>query len=384
MPELGECSPDRLRARTSEKWSAYEPGVLPAFIAEMDFDVAVPIRRAVSRAVEMSDFGYPHPTGLGDAFARFAGSRWGWPVEPTRVHASADVMTGVATMMAALTPHGSGVVVNPPVYPPFFFRTEQTDRRVVTVPLAGRDLDLEGLDRALGDPGVSAYLLCSPHNPLGRVWSREELLAVAQLCWRHEVLLLVDEIHAPLVLEGATFVPFASLDHPMVERSVVFHSASKGWNIPGVKCGLIVAGSEKMSGVVNERWEALFPSHLGVVATEAAFAEESEPWLDEVLGQLDSNRQALRRLLPAALPGVSYCEPEASFLVWLDCSRLGLGDDPAAAFLEQGRVALSSGLGFGDQGVGHARLNMGTSPQLLEEIVRRLALALPAGETEVR
>ncbi len=384
MPELGECSPARLRARTSEKWSAYEAGVLPAFIAEMDFDVAAPIRQAVARAVAMSDFGYPHPTHLGDAFARFAGSRWGWQVEPARVHASADVMTGVATMMAALTPHGSGVVVNPPVYPPFFFRTEQTDRRVVPVPLAGRDLDFEGLDRALGDPGVSAYLLCSPHTPLGRVWSREELLAVAELCWRHEVVLLVDEIHAPLVLEGATFVPFASLDHPMVERSVVFHSASKGWNIPGVKCGLIVAGSEELSGVVNERWEALFPSHLGVVATEAAYSAQSEPWLDEVLGQLDSNRRALGRLLPAALPGIAYCEPEASFLVWLDCRRLGLGDDPAAAFLEQGRVALSSGLGFGDQGRGHARLNMGTSAELLEEIVRRLSLALPAAETALR
>ena len=352
----------------------------------MDFDVAAPIREAIASAVARSDLGYPYPAGLGPAFAGFAGNAWGWSVDPRRVHASADVMTGVATLIGACTPHGSGVVVNPPVYPPFFFRTEQANRRVVPVPLAGTELDLDALDAALSAPDVHAYLLCSPHNPLGRVWSREHLLAVADICWRREALLLVDEIHSPLVLDGAEFVPFLSLDHPMTERAVVFHSASKGWNIPGVKCGLIVTGSAALSAIVEERWEAIFPSQLGVVATEAAFADAgSQAWLGAVVAQLEENRSLLGSLLESSVPGVGWTRPEASYLVWLDCSALGLGEDPAATFLERGRIALSPGPGFGDPGRFHARLNMGTSPELLAEIVRRMGTALstqPAGTSQ--
>jgi cystathionine beta-lyase len=377
VPDLGACSLEALRARTSEKWSTHPADVLPAFIAEMDFDVADTIRQSIVAAVHRSDLGYPYPTGLGAAFAGFAGSWWGWDVDAARVHAAPDVMTGVATMLAACTPAGSGVVINPPVYPPFFFRLEQSERLVVPVPLKGTDLDLDAVDAALAAPDVSAYLLCSPHNPLGRVWRREELLAVAEMCWQRQVLLLVDEIHSPLVMEGAEFVPFLSLDHPMVERSVVFHSASKGWNVPGLKCGLVVTGSAALSRVVEERWEALFPSQLGVVGTEAAYGQpEAHAWLRSVVAQLEANRTSLGRLLAAALPDVGFTRPEASFLVWLDCRALGFGDDPAATFLERGRVALSPGPAFGEAGRGHARLNMGTSSAILEEIVGRLGAAV--------
>ncbi|HLI44492.1 MAG TPA: aminotransferase class I/II-fold pyridoxal phosphate-dependent enzyme [Acidimicrobiales bacterium] len=391
MPEIGECSPDVLRRRTSEKWAAHPPDVVPAFIAEMDFDVAEPIRRAAAAVIERSDLGYPHPAALGDAFASFARAWWEWEVEPGRVHAVADVMTGVAVVLGACTPPGSGVVINPPVYPPFFFRVEHAERRLVPVPLRedtpGRHLlDLEALEAALADPSVAAYLLCSPHNPLGRVWSRRELLDVAEVCARHDVLVLVDEIHAPLVMEGAEFVPFLSLDHPATKRAVVFQSASKGWNIPGLKCGLAVAGSAELSAVINGRWEALFPSQPGVAGTVAAYTHpEAHAWLRAVVGQLAENRRLLASLLPEAVPGIRAVRPEASYLVWLDFGGVGgtggagLGDDPAAVLLERGRVALTSGLGFGEPGRGHARLNMGTSPELLEEIVRRVALGAAAG-----
>lgn len=344
----------------------------------MDFDVAEPIKKAVHDAVALGDFGYPN-VSLGEPFSRFAASRWGWKFDEARVHVSCDVMTGVAEVLAACTRPGAGVVINPPVYPPFFFRTSQSGRHPVEVPLSGLSLDLESLEAALSQPEVEAYLLCSPHNPLGRVWTREELTAVADACLRHGVHLLVDEIHAPLVMSGAEFVPFLSLDHEMSERSVVFHSASKGWNIPGAKCGMIVTGSKALSELVEQRWEALFPSHLGVLATEAALSE-AESWLDEVLVQLEANRAALPELAARHLPGVSFVEPQASFLVWLDCRAHHevLGDDPAAAFLERGRVALSSGLGFGAQGTGHARLNVGTSTELLEEILARLGSVLRA------
>ncbi|MGH3228911.1 MAG: aminotransferase class I/II-fold pyridoxal phosphate-dependent enzyme, partial [Streptosporangiaceae bacterium] len=188
-------------------------------------------------------------------------------------------------------------------------------------------------------------------------------------------ILLIDEIHAPLVLPGAHHVAFGSLDHAMTARSVTFTSASKAWNIPGLKCGVAVAGSPELAAPLSERWDALLAGQVGVLASVAAFTE-SLPWLDALLGQLDENRSLLSRLLAEHLPDVRYVRPEASFLAWLDCRGLGLGDDPARAFLDCGKVALSPGPDFGTQGHGFARLNIGTSPELMAEAVRRMAAAV--------
>jgi cystathionine beta-lyase len=263
---------------------------------------------------------------------------------------------------------------------------------VVEAPLHRRDdggyeLDAEALDRALSQDGVSAYILCSPHNPVGRVWTAQELTTVADICHAHGVLVLADEIHAPLVLPGAAQVPFLSLDHPATARAIAFTSASKGWNIPGLKCGLAVAGSPELAAVLAERWEVLLPGLLGVHASVAAF-EQATGWLDAVLAQLDRNRGLLAKLLAEHLPQIRYRPPEASFLAWLDCRELGgalsgspgssLGDkdDPAAGFLERGRVALASGSDFGAPGRGFARLNIGTTEPLLAEAVRRMTAAM--------
>lgn len=376
---LGDCALEDLRRRKSFKWRAFPGDVLPAFVAEMDFDFAEPIKNAIREALDTNDCGYPDKGELGDAFAGYASARLGWAADPAMVVPIPDVMTGIVEALTALTPPGSAVALSPPVYPPFFFRLRLADRRLAQAPLRndnGRyDLDLDALDRTLAADDVRAYLLCSPHNPVGRVWSRDQLLAVADLCARHDVPLLVDEIHAPLVLPGASFVPFLSLDHPITERTIVFTSATKGWNIPGVKCGVAVAGSPALAATLEERWDALLAAQLGVVASAAAFTS-ARPWLDAMLGQIDHNRTLLTRLLAESLPGVGYVPPEASFLTWLDCRRLSLGDDPAAAFLERGRVALSPGPDFGDQGRGYARLNIGTSPALIGEAVKRMAAAV--------
>jgi cysteine-S-conjugate beta-lyase len=376
-PLLGSCSLETLRRRKSFKWRTYPDDVLPAFVAEMDFDLAEPIKEAIRAAVAISDTGYALKGELGEAFAAYASERLRWSPDPARVFAIPDVMTGIAEMIMAVTPPGSGIVINPPVYAPFFFRIGFTGRHVVEAPLlrgadGSYDLDFEALDRALDDDGVSAYLLCSPHNPLGRVWSREQLVTVAGLCVVHGKFLLVDEIHAPLVLSGAEQVSFLSLDHEVTQRTIAFASASKGWNIPGLKCGIAIAGSDEIAGLLAHRWEALLAGHLGVLASVAAFGE-SLPWLDAALAQFNENRGYLSRLLSEHLPGVKYVPPEASFLAWLDCAPLGLGDDPAAAFLARGRVALAPGPDFGTQGKGFARLNMGTSPALMLEAVRRMA-----------
>jgi cystathionine beta-lyase len=379
---LGSCSLAALRRRTSLKWRTYPQDVLPAFVAEMDFDIAEPIKEAVRAALAIGDCGYAHKGPLGEAFAAFAAQRLRWSPEESRVFAIPDVMTGIAEVIMAITPPGSGVVINTPVYAPFSLRIGFAGRRVIEAPLRllddGRyELDPEALDRTLAQDGVGCYLLCSPHNPVGRVWSREQLLTVADICQRHDAALLVDEIHAPLVLPGAQQVPFLSLDHEMTERAFVFTSATKGWNIPGLKCGVAVAGSDRGAALLDERWDALLAAHLGVLGSIAAFTK-SLPWLDAVLGQLAENRQRLSRLLSEHLPSVGYVQPEASFLAWLDCRDLGLGDDPAAEFLNRGRVALSAGADFGTQGTGYARLNMGTSPALITEAVLRMARSVPA------
>jgi cystathionine beta-lyase len=377
---LGECALDDLRQRRSHKWREYPADVLPAFVAEMDFDIAQPIKDAVASAMNAGDCGYPDKGELGDAFAAFAADRLGWTVDPALVLPIPDVMTGICEVLMGRTPHGSGVVINPPVYPPFHFRLTLMGRRLVEAPLrrgadGGYDLDLDAVDQALAADDVSAYLLCSPHNPVGRVWSRDQLLAIADICARRGATLVVDEIHAPLVLPGARHVPFLSLDHEFAERAIVLTSASKGWNVPGLKCGIAVAGNQAGAGLLAERWDALLASHLGVLATVAALTS-ARPWLDAMLAQLDENRFLLRRLLAESLPAVGYVPPEASFLAWLDCRQLGLGDDPAAAFLDRGKVALSPGPSFGDAGRGYARLNMGTSPALVAEAVKRLGAAV--------
>jgi len=381
-PLLGTCSLAELRQRKSVKWATYPPDVLPAFVAEMDFALAEPITRAVTAALARGDTGYAHMGQLGEAFAQFASDRLGWQPDPARMFSIPDVMTGLAEVIEGITPPGAGIIVNPPIYPPFRFRFGFYGRHIIDAPLA-RDpagryrLDPDAIEAALARPDAAVYLLCSPHNPAGNVWPRADLEMVADACQRHKVALLVDEIHAPLVLRDARFVPFLSLDHELTraDSTFVFTSASKGWNIPGLKCGLAVAGSAAGATLLQQRWEALLASHLGILASVAAFTE-GLPWLDAALAQLDQNRVLLTRQLAEHLPGVGYAPPQASFLAWLDCRALGLGDDPAEVFREKGKVALSRGPDFGPQGRGFARLNMGTSPELIEEAVRRMASAL--------
>jgi cystathionine beta-lyase len=354
--------------------------VLPAFVAEMDFDLAEPVTQAVIAAMQRGDAGYGYKGALGEAYAGFAAERLGWRPDPDRVFAIPDVMTGLAEVISAITPPGCGIVINPPVYPPFWFRFGFSGRRIIEAPMTrsadGRyDLDPAAIDAALSEPGAAAYLLCSPHNPTGNVWSADQLAMVADLCQQHGAVLLVDEIHAPLVLAGARYTPFLSIDHEMTERAYTFSSASKGWTIPGLKCGVAVTGSGEGCKLLAERWEALLPGNLGVLASVAAFTG-GLPWLDALLGQLAENRALAGRLLAEHLPQAGYAPPQASFLAWVDCRRLGLGDDPAAAFLERGRVALTPGPAFGGQGKGFARLNMGTSPELLTEAILRMASAV--------
>ncbi|MGW3986382.1 MalY/PatB family protein [Streptomyces sp. NPDC004830] len=370
---------DRLRLRTSIKWRAYPEDVLPVWVAEMDVPPAEAVIRAVTRAMELGDTGYPAGTGYAEALAAFAAKRWDWDglaVERTAI--VPDVMLGVVEMLKLVTGPGDAVVVNPPVYPPFFHFVSHLDRRVVEAPLGpdGRldpDALRETFRRAVGAGRRAAYLLCSPHNPTGTVHTKDELSAVAQLAERYGVRVVADEIHAPLVLGDTPFVPYLSV--PGAERGLSLMSASKAWHLAGLKAALAIAGPGAADDLARMPEEVGHgPSHVGILAHTAAL-RDGTAWLDALLTGLDHNRRLLAGLLAEHLPQVRHRPPEATYLAWLDCRALGLGDDPAEVFLRRGRVALTSGVPFGTGGAGHARFNLAASAQVITEAVRRMATA---------
>ncbi|WP_310962890.1 MalY/PatB family protein [Nocardioides terrisoli] len=376
-PILGE-SLDRVRStRSSVKWRRYDPDVLPMWVAEMDARPCPVVVDAVTAAVARGDTGYGWAPPYAEAMAGFARRRWDWEIDPSTTFTVVDVMVGVAELLRLATEPGGPVVVSTPCYNAFFGFLDHLGRTPVAAPLttAGR-LDLDELDRAFSAVAGSraAYLLCNPHNPTGTVPTREELTVVAELARRHQVTVISDEIHAPLVHPGGVFTPYLTV--PGSETAVTVLSASKAWNVAALKCALVAPG-EAARPLVSGLHEVLTHavSHLGLIGQAAALTE-GEPWLDQLVGELASNAVTLRSLLAEALPEVSFAAPEATFFAWLDCRRLG--EDPAGVFLERGRVALTPGEEYaGDPGF--ARLNFATSPRVLAEGVRRMAAAVAGG-----
>ncbi|MEU1178103.1 aminotransferase class I/II-fold pyridoxal phosphate-dependent enzyme [Streptomyces sp. NPDC005820] len=281
---------------------------------------------------------------------------------------------GIVEILDVISSPADAVVINCPVYAPFYHFVEHTGRRIVEAPL-GDDhrIDFtaleEAFERAAQHGPRPVHLLCSPHNPTGTVHTADELAAVAALAARHGVRVVSDEIHAPLVLPGAEFVPYLSV--PGAESGMALMSASKAWNLAGLKAAVALAGPSAADDLARiPAWVQEGPSHLGVIAHTAAL-RDGTPWLDELLNGLAANR----RLLTEHLPDIRYRPGEGTYLAWLDCRALDLGHDPATVFLEHGRVALNSGPTFGTGGTGHARLNLATSPELLTEAVRRMTAA---------
>ena len=374
---------DSLHRRTSEKWAKYPPEVLPAWVAEMDFPLAPAIRRAVAEALENDDCGYAWASGLGEAFAEFAREHFGWHVEADRIFPITDVMGGIALLLAQFTPRGSGVVINPPVYPPFFEVLRDIERQVVEVPLRYTEsmweLDFDALERAFAH-GARAYLLCSPQNPMGRLWSENDLRRVLELAAAYDVVVVTDEIHAAMEASGVASTPILKLAGED-DRVFTVTSASKSWNIPGLKCAVVVAGSASTGDALHRHWkhsptETLSRvGHWGAIATAAAF-RDGRPWLEALRAHLDRMRLLFRTLADVMLPGARFVTPQAGYLVWLDCSSMQLGDNPARVFLKRGLVALSPGIEFGSQYGQFARVNIGTSSAIVTQIVERMAHAL--------
>jgi cystathionine beta-lyase len=374
-----------LRHRRSAKWRTYPADVLPLTVAEMDFALAPAVADALHAAIGRSDTGYAVATpGLGRALAGFAGRRWDWDLDPDGVTAVTDVGVGLVELLRVLAGDGGDVVISPPVYPPFFHWAPEAGARVVEVPLTneagGWRLDLAGLEQAFARR-PAAYVLCNPHNPVGRVHRPDELGTLVALAAEHGVTIVSDEIHAPLVLRGAAFTPLLSVPGAP-EVAVSLLSASKAWNLAGLKCAAIVSASPTMAAVVDR----LPPDargrtgHLGVMATVAAL-EDTSSWLDQLLETLHRRRGQLGALLAECLPAVRWDPPEGTYLAWLDCRALGGAGEPGQVFLDNGGVALEPGLRFGPASSGWVRLNFATGAEILDEAVGRMAAAVGASGT---
>ncbi|MGC5222967.1 MalY/PatB family protein [Micromonospora sp. DT81.3] len=369
---------ERLRERTSEKWREYDADVLPMFVAETDFPLAPAISSALHRAIDLGDTGYTASRNpLAGAYAEFAQRRYGWTVDPAMVRSTADVSLGIVEILRRITNRGDRVVVTPPVYPPFYDLIEEAGAVDERVPLlrtaTGWELDLDGIEAAFA-AGARAFLLCNPHNPTGTVHSRESLAALARLAARFGVRVVSDEIHAPLTQPGVPFTPFLDAAPEAREIGFAVASASKAFNLAGLKCAVMVTAGERPGRIVRGmpvevEWRT---SQLGMLASVAALSPESDAWLDGLLMTLDQNRRLLADLLAEHLPGARYIAPDAGYLAWVDLTALGWGRNPAKRILRDAKVAFHFGPAFGEEGVGHVRINFGCSPEVLREAMERV------------
>ncbi len=373
---------EQLRGVGGLKWSKF-PDAIGAFVAEMDFGTAPPVTQALHEAVDVGLFGYlPEAmvTRMATAWCGWARDRYGWEVPVEHVRPLADVMAGMQATVEHFSQPGSPVILPTPAYMPFLTVPPAIGREVIQVPMATDGsryvYDLDALAAAYR-AGGHLLVLCNPHNPIGRVLQREEMQAVAEVVDRYGGRVFSDEIHAPLVYDGHRHVPYASVSDVAAAHTVTAVSASKAWNLPGLKCAQLVLSNDADAakwaevGFIAEHGAA----NLGVVANIAAY-ESGGPWLYDVVDYLDGNRRLLKDLLAEHLPEIGYTEPEGTYLAWLDCRELGLGDGPAAFFLEHAGVALTDGPECGVAGAGFARYNFATPRPILEETVARMARAV--------
>ena len=369
---------EALRSKDGAKWQSRRADY-SAWVADMDFPVAPAITEAMRDVIDRNSFGYPNwggPYALSPAAKLFAArmaDRFGWEVRRDRVRDMIDVLQGVRATVLHMSERGDGVVLHMPAYHPFLDTIVAMDRRLVPVLRRDGVFDYDALEVELAASGASTWILCNPHNPLGYVFELAELERIAEIAERFDLTVISDEIHADLTMPGHTHIPFESLGPQASGRAVTLASASKAFNLAGLRWAVMHTGSDRMQAVLDS-----LPGHylgapnlMAVTATVAAWTH-GDAWLAAVIEVIDENRRALPELLARHLPGVVYDPPQATYLTWLDCTALGLGPNPAEVFLERG-VALSAGPEFGPQGVGHARLNIATSPSVLTVMIEAMA-----------
>ena len=384
------------RGTNSYKWDTpAEEGVLPMWVADMDFRTAPAITEALQRRVAHGVFGYTRvPDAYYEAVTGWFARRHGWSFDPAWIIYTSGVVPAVSAIIKAMTRPGDTVIVQTPAYNCFYSSIRNNGCLLGSNRLledGGRyTVDYEGLERLAADPRATVLLLCNPHNPTGRVWTRDELRRIGDICLRHGVFVIADEIHGELTYEGHDYTPFASLGDDLLQGSATCLSPSKAFNIAGLQIANIVAADgevrRRIDRAINDN-EVCDVNPFGVLATIAAY-NEGAPWLDELRQYLWGNYQYLCRFLGERLPGCTVSPLEGTYLPWLDCRRTGLASDELAGrLLRRQRLMVNPGTMYGPGGEGFLRLNMACPRALWQEGLERLANGLdaaPASPKEVR
>jgi cystathionine beta-lyase len=366
-----------LRGRHSSKWRRFPEDVIPMHVAEMDFQIAEPIAARIIKMTTENDLGYLGPVPeVAASFEKFAKTRWGWQIEPSYLHLATDVGVAVVEFLRTHLNPGEKVIINTPVYSGFYHWLEELEIEPLDVPLITGNheylFDFDGLERAFA-AGHRIFLLCNPHNPVGRAFSREELTRLAALARKYDAIVLSDEIHAPLTY--GEFVPYLACGEDAAATGVCITSSSKSWNLAGLKAAFILAQSPSIDEMLKALPEGMHwrTSIVGAFAMAEAF-ENGTPWLDATLVTLDENRRHLATELERLLLSVKYHIPEAGYLGWLDISELGLTNEEIFA---KARVAFVPGPEMGgDAYKNFARFNFGTSKEIITEALERIQRAL--------
>lgn len=375
---------DRVRNRPGIKWERHGNDVLSAWVADMDVEVPDFIKEAVIERIELGGLGYgfyDEPIPVLEAFKSRMDTAFGWSIDTEDVMRVHDVIQGLEWVLHTLTPPGSEIVVQTPVYPPFYSSVEGTGRNWVANPLLeneeGWALDFDHLAEVAARDNVSALLLCHPHNPCGYVMTSADLAQIIEIAELNNLLVISDEIHCDLVYSPHKHVPTASISELAAQRTVTLTAATKTFNMAGLRMAFIHSSSRQYSPQLKEIRPRMIGgiNGLGQVATAVGW-EKGDAWIAELVEGLDHNRHLLAEMLSEHLPQIRYRPPQATYLSWLDCRDLGLGDNPAEIFMSRGKVALNSGLDFGVEGTGYVRLNFATSPEMLAMIVERMASAV--------
>ncbi|WP_231604131.1 MalY/PatB family protein [Salinibacterium sp. NG22] len=376
---------DELVARGSAKWSL-EPGVIGAWVAEMDFGTAPSVIEAWRTSERRLEFGYPPAALAADmsaATAQWYSSHYGWDVDPEDISPIADVIKGLELAIVEFTAPGGAVIVPTPAYMPFLFVPPALGREVIQVPMLTDEngllvLDLETMATHL-DGGANLIILANPGNPTGRVYTAAELTALANLADAHDARIFSDEIHAPLTLFGNRHIPLASVSDAAARVSITATSVSKAFNLPGLKCAQIILSAD----ADREKWKTIgfMASHgastPGIRANTAAY-KDGAPWLDEVTRYLESNYLILKDALAAQLPDAKLLPLQGTYLTWVDFSAYEVAGEVGEVLLEKANVKLNSGPAFGEGYNGFVRLNIATPRPVLETIVDRITQALTA------
>jgi cystathionine beta-lyase len=369
------------RGSDSAKWKKYGDDVLPLWVADMDFVSAEPILRALHERVDHAFFGYAMPLAeLCQTILNRLKSLYGWDARDEEIHHLPGLVTGLNFAIQAFTNPGEGILVQPPVYPHIVKDPVHHGRILMDPPLVPKgdtyEVDFEAFEKAI-TPQTKIFILCNPHNPVGRVFTRAELEKMAEICLRHRVVICSDEIHCDLVFPGFRHTPIASLSPEVAKGTITLMAPSKTYNLAGLRCGFAVIQNPDLAKGWKKTTLGLNPglNNLGQVAALAGYREGKE-WLDQVIAYLQKNRDYLYRAVPEKLPGVRMTKMEGTYLAWLDCRASGIPGNPFQFFLKEAKVALNDGSEFGKGGEGFLRLNFACPRKMLNEALEKMSGAM--------